>query len=185
MPASEGVKIRETDRLQPISVYGAAKAATEIFGNALAASLNLPFITLRLFGVFGVGEGSLRLIPYLIRRLRRGDPVDLTGGEQVRDFLYIDDVVEALIIAGSTERLISYEAYNVCSSRSVTIREIGEAVADEMHRSRDLLLWGKRPYRRDEPMWLVGDNRRFVEATQWHPKVDLLDGIRRTIELLD
>ena len=62
------------------------------------------------------------------------------------------------------------------------MREIGEAVADALHKPRHLLHWGKRPYRNDEPMWLVGDNSRFMQATSWRPQVSLAEGIRRMIE---
>jgi nucleoside-diphosphate-sugar epimerase len=74
-----------------------------------------------------------------------------------------------------------YEAYNVCSSQPTRIREVGEVVADTLQKPRDLLQWGRRQYRTDEPMWLVGDNRRFVRATSWRPAVSLEDGIRRII----
>jgi nucleoside-diphosphate-sugar epimerase len=180
-PLSEGAQFTERQPLKPTSLYGAAKAASELYGNALAAGMGLPFVTLRLFGVFGVGEGPQRLIPYLIERLRRDEPVDLTAGKQVRDFLYVEDVVEAFMLAAGDGMLAPYEAYNVCSGQPVRIREIGELVADMMAKPRALLQWGRRPYRRDEPMWIVGDSRRFVEATSWRPKVSFPEGILRVI----
>ncbi len=181
LPWSHEAYFSEAQPLRPISVYGAAKAASVIYGNALAVRLGVPFVTLRLFGVFGLGESSERLIPYLIQRLQHDEPVDLTPGEQVRDWLYVDDVVEAFIVAAKSGRLLPYEAYNVCSGRPLRVREIGEAVADAMNKPRKLLQWGKRPYREDEPMWIVGDNRRFMEETCWRPKVNLLDGVRHMI----
>src|ERR1043166_4124421 len=62
--AREGVPIAEDQVLQPISPYGAAKAASVLFGAAYASHLEIPFNTLRLFGVFGAGEGPSRLVPY-------------------------------------------------------------------------------------------------------------------------
>jgi len=171
----------EAQPLRPESVYGGAKAAAEFYGNTLARWLGVAFVTLRLFGVFGVGEGPQRLIPYLINRLQVNEPVDLTPGEQVRDFLYVDDVVEAFIVAAQDNGLTPYTAYNVCSGKPVRIREIGTLVADVMQKPRSLLQWGKRPYRRDEAMWIVGDNRRFTHATAWRPRVSLPDGIRRMV----
>ncbi len=181
-PQSEHSLISETDPLRPNSLYGAAKAASFLYGRALASGLSIPLITLRLFGVFGPGEAPQRLVPYLIQRLQHDEPVDLTPGEQVRDFLYIDDVIEAFLTAAREERLKAGQAYNVCSGEPVRVREIGEAVADALHKPRHLLHWGKRPYRNDEPMWLVGDNSRFRQATSWRPQVSLAEGIRRMIE---
>ena len=180
LPESEGLPISESQRLHPLSLYGAAKAATGLLGTTYASQLNIPFVTLRLFGVFGTREAAQRLIPYMIRRLDQDQAVDLTPGEQVRDLLFEEDVVEAFLKAAEAE-LDLYEAYNVCSSWPTRIREVGEVVADTLQKPRDLLQWGRRQYRTDEPMWLVGDNRRFVRATSWRPAVSLEDGIRRII----
>jgi nucleoside-diphosphate-sugar epimerase len=180
-PLLEGSPLSEEQSLRPISLYGAAKAASTLYGSALAARMGVPFVTLRLFGVFGVGEGPRRLIPYLIDQLRRDEPADLTPGEQVRDFLYVEDVVEAFVRSARGDDLTPSEAYNVCSGRPLRIRDLGELVADVMDKPRTLLRWGRRPYRQDEPMWIVGDNRRFVEATSWLPRVDPAEGIQRII----
>ena len=180
-PEHDQVPISETQPLRPTSPYGAAKAAAENDGAELAAPLNVPFITLRLFNVFGPGEAPARLLPFVIDHLQRHEPAELTGGEQVRDFIYLDDAVSALITAASAKSLNAGEAYNVCSGRGTSVRNMGEMAADVMGKPRSLLLWGKRPYRNDEPMWLVGDNRRFTQATLWQPQISLEEGIRRTI----
>ncbi len=182
-PISDGSLIAETHPLRPKSFYGAAKAASVLCGSALAGSLGIPFVTLRLFGVYGTREGPRRLIPYLISHLQDEEPVDLTAGEQVRDLLFEDDVAEAFIAAATADGLKSGEAYNVCSSRPLRIRDIGGMVADAMGKPHELLRWGDRPYRTDEPMWLVGDNRRFREAIRsWQPSVSMPDGIRRMLD---
>jgi nucleoside-diphosphate-sugar epimerase len=180
-PLLEGSPFTEEQPLRPISLYGAAKAASTLYGSALAARLGVPFVTLRLFGVFGIGEGHRRLIPYLIDQLRRDEPADLTPGEQVRDLLYVEDIVEAFVLSARDGNFAPSEAYNVCSGQAIRIRDVGEVVADVMEKPRGLLRWGRRPYRRDEPMWIVGDNRRFVEATSWRPRVSSAEGIRRII----
>jgi nucleoside-diphosphate-sugar epimerase len=179
-PASPGTPISEGQSLRPLSIYGAAKAAAFLLGCAYSSQLQTPFIALRLFGAFGPHEAPHRLIPYLIDRLQTNRAVDLTGGEQVRDFLFEDDVVEALLQAPSAA-LTSEQVYNVCSSRPVLIRELGETVAGALNKPSHLLHWGERPYRTDEPMWLVGDNRRFVNVTSWRPRISLEEGIHRMI----
>ena len=181
-PIAEGSLIAETHPLRPKSLYGAAKAASFLCGTALASSLGVPFVTLRLFGVYGTREGPRRLIPYLISRLQDNQPVDLTPGEQVRDLLFENDVADAFVAAATADGLKSGEAYNVCSSRPLRIREIGGMVASTMEKSHDLLRWGDRAYREDEPMWLVGDNRRFCEATDWQPKISISEGIQCMVE---
>lgn len=182
-PGRERKLISETDSVRPQSVYGAAKAGSVLCGNAFASSLSIPFVTLRMFGVFGTREAPHRLVQYLISRLQSNQPVDLTSGEQVRDYLFEDDAVAAFIAAATTSNeLNSGEVYNVCSSQPRLIREMGEVTADVMGKSRELLRWGERPTRPDEPVWLVGDNRRFREATgTWRPMISLHEGIQRMV----
>jgi nucleoside-diphosphate-sugar epimerase len=174
--------ISESHEVMPATLYGAAKAASVIYGNALAAHLDIPFVTLRLFGVFGIGEEPTRLVPYLIERLKLDEPVDLTPGEQVRDLLYIDDVVEAFIEAGRVSGIPLYAAYNVCSGQGTRVRDVAEAVADAMNKPHSLLQFGKRPYRPDESLRIVGDCTRFMVVTRWQPKVGLREGIERMVK---
>lgn len=177
-PAKDGQPISEDQPLRPTSLYGATKAAAELYGNALALQLKIPFTTLRLFNVFGPAEGPHRLLPSIIQALDRDCPVDLTGGEQERDLLHVDDVAGALLAAARSEGLKPSAAYNVCSGHPVRIREIGQTAARLMGKPQNLLQWGKLPYRSDEPMWVVGDPTRFQQDISWRPSMNLIEGIR-------
>lgn len=181
LPVREGTPIPETQGLRPASMYGAAKAVAFVAGSALAARLATPFVALRLFGAFGIHEAPLRVVPYLIRHLTQDQPVALTPGDQVRDFLYEDDVADALIAAADGEAVRTGEVYNVCSGRPTRVREVGETVARVLGKPSNLLQWGARPHRADEPLWQVGDNRRFTAATPWRPRITLREGIERMV----
>jgi nucleoside-diphosphate-sugar epimerase len=172
--------VREDAPLAPTSLYGAAKAAATLYGTALAASLGVPFATLRLFGCFGPGEERNRLVPYLVDRLRREETCLLTPGDQVRDLTYIDDIVDAFLVAADAD-LGRGGIYHGCSGRGHSVRELGELVADLMGKPRTLLRWGALPHRDDEPRILVGDPGKLMQATGWTPRVNLMEGIRRTI----
>jgi nucleoside-diphosphate-sugar epimerase len=179
--AETGHRIAEDYPVEPTSLYGAAKLCASLYGAAFAAERRMPFLNLRLFGVFGIGEAPHRVVPYLIAKLRENQPVDLTPGEQIRDWLYIDDVIDALLEAATCPHLPDTGIFNVCSGHGTSVRELAEQVADALRKPRDLLRFGARPYRGDEPMWIVGDNRRFIEATSWQPRVPVAEGIRRMV----
>ncbi|WP_437534643.1 NAD(P)-dependent oxidoreductase [Sorangium sp. So ce726] len=183
-PAPEPARLREDHPLEPACVYGAAKAAAYLCGKAVAARLQIPFVALRLFGVYGPGEGPARLIPHLIARFRAGEAPALTPGAQARDLTYVDDVVEALI-AAATSRGLESGVYNVCSGAPVRVREVAERVARAAGWPGGDLGLGRLPYRDGEPMWIVGDPSRFAEATGWRPRVPLDEGVRRMIEAAD
>lgn len=172
----------EESPLTPTCFYGSAKAATEIYCAGLAKKLGQEFVTLRLFNIFGPGEQDTRLVPYLINQLLKNKPVDLTPGKQVRDYLYIDDVTSAFIAAANTA--LPEKVYNICSSHPVTIYDIACQIAKKLNVSKDLLNFGARSYRTNEPMWLVGDNSKFCRDTTWQPSVDIEYGISKMVKYL-
>ena len=183
-PARDGQPISEDQALRPTSLYGAAKAAAEIYGQALALQLKIPFTALRIFNVFGPEEAPHRLLPSIVQALDQDRPVELTGGEQQRDLLHVDDVAGAMLAAARSDKLEPFAAYNVCSGQPVRIREVGETAARMMGKPAHLLEWGKLPYRKDEPMWVVGDATRFQQATSWRPKMNLAEGVRTMVDAL-
>jgi nucleoside-diphosphate-sugar epimerase len=182
-PADPPRRLSEDDPVLPPDLYGAAKAATTLWATALARHFGIPLVALRLFHFYGPGEPARRLVPSLIHGLRTGQPVPLTPGEQVRDLLFVEDVIGALL-AAATERVPPYQVYNVCSSTPVRVRELAELTARLMRKPLDLLEFGSLPYRPDDQMWMVGDNRRFRSLTGWRPGWDLEAGLARTIREL-
>lgn len=182
--ASASETLTEKTPLVPQTAYGASKAAAWLCGRALARQLGLPLTCLRLFHVYGPGESAGRLIPHLHERLSRGLPVPLTAGQQVRDLVFVSDVVEALVTAAERPASCQPEVFNICSGLPVRVRQIGEAVARQLLAPQSLLRWGELPYRSGEPMQALGDNRRFIRATCWRPRVSLDEGIARTLASL-
>jgi CDP-glucose 4,6-dehydratase len=173
--------LTEDSPLVPCTPYGASKAAAWLCGRALAQQLGLPLVHLRLFHVYGPGESERRLIPSLYSRLSNRQPAALTGGNQARDMVYVSDVVEAFLAAAALPPADNPAAYNVCTSEAVTIRQVGQLVARQLNVPEALLRWGELPYRLGEPMFAIGDNRRFQQATGWQPQVGLADGIDNTL----
>ncbi|WP_438030792.1 NAD-dependent epimerase/dehydratase family protein [Sorangium sp. So ce233] len=177
----EGQLVDEGAPRAPADLYGAAKAAAHDYGRAAARALSVPLVTLRLFGVYGPGEAPHRLIPYLAARLRARERVDLTPGTQLRDLTFVDDVVEALLLGATTAGIELGAAYNVCSGRPTSVRQVCLEVARQLGAPESLLGFGARPPRADEPPWLVGDPRRFRAATGWHPRTDLSLGVAASL----
>jgi nucleoside-diphosphate-sugar epimerase len=180
-PAPPSTFIPEEHSLASASVYGAAKASASLIGASLARSLGLPFVTLRLFGTYGIGEAPSRLLPYLIDRLGRGEMTELTDGMQVRDLTYIDDMVDAILIATEKKDLVLHRSYNACSGVPVRIRDAVELTARVMKQPASLLGFGRLSQREDESSWIVGDPSRFLAATGWRPRLTLEEGIAKMV----
>src|SRR6185295_11619834 len=129
-------------------------------GTALAAAAGFSLIWARFFLLFGFYEEPRRLIPSIMRGLLAGEPVALSSGRQIRDFLDTRDIGAAL--ASLLDSTVS-GAVNVASGRGVTLREAGELLADIAHRPKSLLRFGVLADREREPKSLVADITRLTQ----------------------
>lgn len=180
-PRRSDEPIREDWPLEPRSVYGSSKAAGSLYAAALAERMELPFVCLRLFGVYGPGEAPQRLLPYVISRLLSGRRVPLTSGTQRRDLLHVEDVARACVAAADPASTARSDTFNVCSGRARTIRSVVETAARLLGRDDGLLEFGALPQRAQESAIIVGDPTRFQSAFGWEPRITLEDGIRSMI----
>jgi dTDP-6-deoxy-L-talose 4-dehydrogenase (NAD+) len=138
--------------LRPLTPYAGAKAAAFMSLSQWLPMQDVEFIWCRLFYLHGEGEDSRRLVSYLHSRLEAGDLVELTKGEQIRDFL---DVREAGRMIAETAFGDEMGPVNICSGIPITVRELAEKVAD-LYGRRDLLRFGARPDNPIDPPCVVG-----------------------------
>jgi nucleoside-diphosphate-sugar epimerase len=174
---AKGVPLVEEDVVAPSSPYAVTKAAAQLLVAHLCRSAGLEHVHARLFNTYGHFEGQNRLVPFLLRHLRAGEPADLTAGKHVRDFTFVTDVTAALLRLGSCALGDGHGAFNVCSGRGVSVRQVAETVADVVGFSRNLLRFGVRPSRPDEPPYIVGSHTRLHATTGWQPAISLPRGI--------
>jgi nucleoside-diphosphate-sugar epimerase len=138
--------------LQPLTPYAGAKAAAFMALSQWLPRQGVEFVWGRLFYLHGEGEDTRRLVPYLRTKLAVGEPVELTKGDQIRDFL---DVGEAGQVIADLAMGHEIGPFNICSGIPITVRELAEKVADEFGR-RDLLRFGARPDNLIDPPYVVG-----------------------------
>lgn len=170
--------------LEPgVSLYALSKTQFSAWGAALAASTpqRLKFIDIRLQQMYGPGDDGSKFITHVIEACRQNVPhLALTKGEQLRDFVHIDDVVQAYdYILERKDQFIACDAIDVGSGEAVTIRTFVE-LARQLTGSSTLLDFGAVPYRANEPMLCVADTTR-LRALGWLPQVSLADGLARLL----
>jgi nucleoside-diphosphate-sugar epimerase len=184
---AERSPLTEQSPLEMAKIYGSSKAAGGIVASALAANLGVKLRLLRIFNVYGAGEAPHRLLPSLVAGLARGERVKLSDGTQVRDFIYVDDVVEACIKAGDdmvTPSRALTAAWNMCTGTGHSVRTFAALVAEAMGEQSELLGFGELPMRADDEPYLVGDGERMFRELGWRPKHDLRAGIRAAVAIL-
>jgi nucleoside-diphosphate-sugar epimerase len=184
---AERTTLTEQSPLETGKIYGASKAAGGIVASALAESLGVKLRLLRFFNVYGEGEAPHRLLPSLVAGLSRGERVPLSEGTQVRDFIYVKDVVEACITADDEMMTSSRHlaaTWNVCTGVGHSVRAFAALVAQVMGGRTELLGFGDLPMRADDEPYLVGDGARMLRELGWRPKHDLGAGIRAAVAIL-
>jgi nucleoside-diphosphate-sugar epimerase len=165
--AARGMQMfRETDPLEEGAPYGRTKALgglkflNECSRNATSAAV------FRLFNVYGPGEAPHRLLPSLATQLSIGARVALSPGDQIRDFIFVDDVCTSLLDA--CLRLDTGQsrggAYNLCSGMGMNVKTFAKHVAQLMGKDEDLLQFSALPRRPHEQMFVVGDPTAYKMA---------------------
>lgn len=144
--------LRSDTPLDPQTLYAACKASAFHILGQLLPSAGIEFAWCRLFYLYGEGEDSRRLVPYLHQQLSQGEPVELTSGRQIRDFL---DVKQAGAMIADVALSDRQGPINICSGVPITVRQLAEQIADQYGR-RDLLKFGARPDNLFDPPCVVG-----------------------------
>jgi nucleoside-diphosphate-sugar epimerase len=156
---------REGDAAGPDTLYAACKHAARLITEKLAAAAGASFAWARVFHLHGPGEDPRRLVPMVAGKLRCGEPIDLSPGEQVRDYLRVEDVADAIAATALSE---ATGTVNVCSGAPLTLRALLVALAEAVGHP-ELLRFGAIPYRTGERMAIAGEPG-VLRALGWAPR---------------
>jgi UDP-glucuronate 4-epimerase len=174
---AERYPTEETDRPQPVSPYGVTKLAAEHLCSLYAHNYGLPTVSLRYFTVYGPGQRPDMAFTRFCRWVHAGSPIQLYGtGEQIRDFTYVDDVVEANLRVGDadTAQVPAGAVYNVAGGSSVSMNEVlellGTISGKEVRVERSAAVPG-------DVLRTGGTTDAIRRATGWDPKVGLREGL--------
>lgn len=165
--------------LEPSTEYAVAKVWATLYGQYMAKTMKLPVTTLRLFSVYGPYELGSRLIPAVIlNAIGARNDLKLSNPKTARDFIYIDDVVRALLQAA--EREASGEIFNIGSGNQTTnesvVAEVCKITGSSLSTS-----WGSLAGQSfDTTLWCA-DIRRAADVLQWKPSHDFHQGLIKTI----
>jgi len=170
----------ESDELSPPNYYAASKAAGWLFCKAFAEVHGVPVVGVRPFLAYGPNQGARRLIPYVVLSSLSGGDMKLTGGVQVRDFVYVGDVVEGILCAAKTPDAVG-GMFNLGYGIGVSLRTVVQRII-ELTGSTCRPLFGAVPYRKGEIRDLRADVSKSRQVLRWAAKTSLDDGLQQTIE---
>jgi UDP-glucose 4-epimerase len=180
------IPMKETDRCRPISAYGADKLGCELHARIASSLHAIPTVGLRFFNVYGPrqdpGSPYSGVISIFCERIRREASIEIYGdGHQIRDFVYVADVVAALQAA---MRLMPTEAsvFNVCTEVEISVLDLAHAIADISGRRLDVV---QRPPRVGEIRRSIGSRSLSRAVLGLGEPVALRHGLRQVLGWLD
>jgi nucleoside-diphosphate-sugar epimerase len=169
--------LREDSRVNPHTLYGASKLALRYLGEALSGQTGMDFAWTRIFYVYGPREDRRRVVPAVVNTLLDGRTFAATTGEQVRDFLHVEDVASAFVtLCHSPEQGV----FNIASGQPTTMRSLLMAIAHEMN-APDGISFGAATKHTFDPPYIVGDVSR-LQSLGWRPQYTLRSGLLHTID---
>lgn len=173
----------EDDPPRPSRPYETSKTATDLLAQSYADSFHLPVVIPRFVNIYGPGDMNFsRLIPKTIKHLLTGKPMPLWGGAAKREYLYIDDAIEAycMLAVLSEDKLEKNRIFNFGTGRPIAVKELIRRLTSIA--GVPLRIKHTKEGREDEigEQYVSWDKARRVLG--WMPRVGLDEGLTRTIE---
>ena len=164
----------------PISPYGFSKLCGTQLAKFFNRNFNLPVVVLRPTIAYGPLQANDMFIPSLINTLIANKDFKMTEGNQLRDFIYISDLVEAMLLISENQNC-SGKIFNIGSGMSQKLKDVASTIASGFNKEY-LLKLGSIPYRQNEVMKYMTSIDKVKNTFGWKPKIDFKKGIELTIK---
>jgi UDP-glucose 4-epimerase len=170
-------RIDETTPTRPTTLYGAVKLATCTVAGELCRAHGIRFAWLRLFSSYGPKDNQDWMIPYLINQFLQKRRPSVTKGEQLWDYIFIDDAAEAITRIALAPQATGI--FNLGSGNAPLLRDVITEIRDMIDPSQGIG-FGETPYRPDQVMHLEANIDRLASTVGWHPATSIHDGLLQT-----
>jgi len=171
---------KETDRVEPNSHYAVSKVSAAYLLEYYARVFELKTLNLRLYSIYGYWEEPDRLIPKLVESVRQGELPSLVSPDISRDFVFIEDCVEAFLDAAlKINSTTSGKSYNIATGRKTTIGDLVETSRQTFGIKQEPK-WGSMSNRKWDLAEWYGDPEAFETDFGWKAKTSLEDGLSKT-----
>ena len=163
--------------LAPTSLYGVCKHSLQLLLTAFSRKTGLSAAWGRVFSLYGPYEHPDRLVPSVINSLLHGQPARCTHGNQIRDFLFVEDAASALIAL--LESNVSGPV-NIASGYPVVLKKLVNKIGEKLQQP-DRIQMGVVPTPPGDPPSIIANVSRLSEEVGWQPRYDLDTGLEKTI----
>lgn len=176
------VPFLEDMRESPVSAYSFSKTASTHLLQTLHRTHDLPVVVLRPSLAYGPGQATDMFLPALIQSLLESEHFAMSGGQQTRDYVYIDDLIEAVILAATLPGVLG-KVINISSGVSVLLKGMALLAARKIGANAEKLIgFGEKNYRPSEIMEYVASCKEAERTLGWKPRTSFDEGLTVTIE---
>ncbi len=168
--------LEEVTPLRPATLYGASKHALQTVAREYCRQSGASFAWGRIFHPYGPHEAAARVVPTVIRSLLRNEPVACTSGNQLRDFIYVEDCARAFVALLASE---AEGEFNMATGRPMLLSDFLTRLAESMGRG-GLLRIGALPHRPEDPLAVFGSASR-IRSIGWSELYSLDEGLAATV----
>ena len=178
--------LKETFALRPTSPYAVSKAAADLYLQMMFRTYNLNGSVIRPTNSYGRKFDTSFIIEYLATQMLRGEEVYVGAPDSVRDYMYVDDHVNAYVLVIKSAKATG-QVYNAGTEVGISNRKLAEMIAERIGYNRKRIKFGQyppgypyRPSISDQPS-IVLDATKIRKALNWSPKIQLSEGINKVI----
>lgn len=168
----------ENMKEDPISPYSLSKTCGYYICKMFHNVYKIPIIYLRPSLVYGQGQPETMFIPSVVSALAMNKPFKMTLGEQTRNFIYIDDLIECILLASTSKECIG-QIINI-GNENIKIIDVARIIGQKMNKLH-LIKPGAKEYRKNEIMKYEVDISKSIKLFRWNPKVNLDTGLDKII----
>ena len=167
------IPFEESSPAQPVSAYGLSKADANNFGLEMHATRGLPLTVLRVFTAFGFGQPDKMFLSQLITHALLNRHFKMSDGEQKRDFVYVEDVAQAVTAAITAEQAVG-RVINIAGGKGVALKKLARQVWEICGADPEFLEIGAREKRGDDTLDTEADISLAAKLLNWHPGEPIL-----------
>ena len=177
------IPIKEDSPKSPVSIYGVSKLTAEMYAKGYVQEHGLNINPVRLFNVYGPGQGFEWVMPIFIQKVLSNEPPVVFGdGSQIRCFTYISDIVSGMETV--RKKGAKGEAYNIANTDEITMKELAELIIKLSGKNLlpKIVGFGKDTRQKEREIMKRIPSIEKLKGLGWQPKINVHDGTKKAYE---